>query len=269
MTCEAFGYAGKTVVVAGGGGTGMGAAAAALLVEQGAEVTVLDLQESVEGTKFFHTDLSSSARIGEAVEKIGPHVDALFNCQGISGSAPGTKPSTVMAVNFLGVRELTELLLRRIPRGGAVVSISSAGGLSWSKRGTELMSLLATQTMDDGLAWCEGPGADLVGPAFPDSYATSKQALIMWTMQRAATAIADGVRINAISPGSTATAMTPDFPAAGVDFMNYPSGRSSEPVEQAWPMLFLNSPLASYVNGVNVPVDGGNYSARTMEKLAR
>lgn len=269
MTSEPFGYSGKTVVVAGGGGNGMGAAAASLLVEQGADVIVLDLRESVAGTKFLHTDLSSPVAIAEAATLIGPRVDALFNCQGISGSALGTKPSTVMAVNFLGVRELTELLIPRIPRAGAVVSISSAGGLSWAKRGTELMPLLATGSMEEGLAWCEGDGVDLVGAAFPDSYATSKQALIMWTMQRAATTIQEGVRMNAISPGSTTTAMTPDFPAAGVDFMNYPSGRSSEPVEQAWPMLFLNSPLASYVNGVNVPVDGGNYSARTMDKLAR
>jgi NAD(P)-dependent dehydrogenase (short-subunit alcohol dehydrogenase family) len=86
-------------------------------------------------------------------------------------------------------------------------------------------------------------------------------------MQRAATAIASGIRINCSSPGSTRTLMAVDFPAEGVEFMNQPSGRDSTPDEQAWPLLFLNSPAASYVNGVNLVVDGGHSAARTLGLL--
>jgi len=80
-------------------------------------------------------------------------------------------------------------------------------------------------------------------------------------------AIAGGVRVNCTSPGSTRTQMAVDFPTAGVEFMNQPSGRESSPQEQAWPLVFLNSEAASYVNGVNLSVDGGHAAARALGLL--
>jgi NAD(P)-dependent dehydrogenase (short-subunit alcohol dehydrogenase family) len=250
MQNDVFGYAGRSVVVAGGGGSGMGAATVEVLLRLGADVTVLDRREPPGGAAFHQTDLSDAGAIDAAVERLPARVDALFNCQGVSGTAVGMTPSDVMAVNFLGVRHLTEALLPRIPDGGAVASISSAGGLGWARRADEFVALLLTPDMDEGLAWCKGPGAAVVGDAFPHAYVASKQALIMWTMQCAGRAIERGVRVNVTSPGSTTTAMAGDFPSEGVELMNYPSGRSSEPAEQAWPLVFLNSLLASYVNEI-------------------
>jgi NAD(P)-dependent dehydrogenase (short-subunit alcohol dehydrogenase family) len=263
-----FGYAGKVVVVAGGGGTGMGAATVRLLGDLGAEVTVLDLrQPASRHVRFRQTDLGSAADIDAAVAAMPAEVSALFNCQGISGTASGASPETVMAVNFLGVRHLTDALLPRMPKGGAVASISSAGGLGWERKAAQIRSLLDEPDMDSGLAWCAKHHEGLLSTAFPHAYAFSKQALIFWTLRRAVTAVASGVRINVTSPGSTQTAMTADFPDSGIEVMNHPSGRTSTAEEQAWPLIFLNSDAASYVNGVNVPVDGGNNASRLVARL--
>lgn len=261
-------YQGKRVVVAGGGGSGMGAAAMRLLAELGAEVIVLDLREpELDGVGFHRTDLGDPEAIDEALAFIPGPVDALLNCQGISGAAPGTMPADVMRVNFLGVRHLTEVILPTMPAGGAVVSISSAGGLGWARRLEEIQELLETTDFEDGLRWCEDHADRLLAPVFPKSYSFSKQALIVWTMRRAVTAIDAGVRINCSSPGSTETSMASEFPEEGVEYMNRPIGRGSTPEEQAWPVVFLASSAASYVNGANLIVDGGNAAARTLGML--
>jgi NAD(P)-dependent dehydrogenase (short-subunit alcohol dehydrogenase family) len=262
-------YAGRHVVVAGGGGSGMGRAAAGLLRAEGGEVTVLDLRppESLDGIAFREVDLGDPDAIDGAVESLD-RVDALFNCQGIAGSRPGTSSSDIMRVNFLGVRHLTERLLPRIPAGGAVVSIASVGGLGWERRRDAIDELLATDDFDAGLSWVEARTADLLEQPFPRTYSFSKQALIVWTMRRAVSAIERGVRVNCSSPGSTRTAMAADFPDDGIEYISRPIGRESSPQEQAWPLVFLNSGSASYVNGTNLVVDGGNAAARTLGLLS-
>jgi NAD(P)-dependent dehydrogenase (short-subunit alcohol dehydrogenase family) len=262
-------YADRHVVVAGGGGSGMGRAAAGLIRAAGGEVTVLDLRppEAPDGIAFREVDLGDPDAIDNAVESL-ERVDALFNCQGIAGSRPGTRSADIMRVNFLGVRHLTERLLPRIPPGGAVVSIASVGGLGWERRREPLDELLATDGFSAGLAWVEARSADLLAQAFPRAYSFSKQALIVWTMRRAVSAIARGVRVNCSSPGSTRTAMAADFPDDGIEYVSRPIGRESSPEEQAWPLVFLNSGAASYVNGANLVVDGGNAAARTLGLLS-
>jgi NAD(P)-dependent dehydrogenase (short-subunit alcohol dehydrogenase family) len=263
-------YAGKRVVVAGGGGSGMGAAAAGLVQEAGGEVTVLDLREpeALDDVVFHKVDLGDPDAIDHAAERLGGRVDALFNCQGIAGSAPGTRSSDVMRVNFLGVRHLTERVLPLIAPGGAVVSIASVGGLGWERRRQPIDELLATDDFGAGLEWVAARTGDLLQQPFPRTYSFSKQALIVWTMRRAVTAIECGVRINCSSPGSTRTTMAADFPDDGIEYISRPIGRESSPEEQAWPLVFLNSDAASYINGTNLVVDGGNAAARTLELLA-
>ena len=172
-----------------------------------------------------------------------------------------------MRVNFLGVRHLSEALMARMPAGGSVVSISSAGGLGWPRKLEPINDLLDAEDFDEGLRWCEGHDDTLLAPAFPKAYAFSKQALIVWTMRRAVTAVGSGIRVNCTSPGSTHTAMAGDFPETGVEYMSRPIGRDSAPEEQAWPVVFLASGAASYVNGANLVVDGGHSAARTLGLL--
>jgi NAD(P)-dependent dehydrogenase (short-subunit alcohol dehydrogenase family) len=248
----------------------MGAAAAELVRAAGGEVTVLDLREpdSLDGVGFQKVDLGDPDAIDAAVERLGDRVDALFNCQGIAGSAPGTRSSDVMRVNFLGVRHLTERVLPLIAPGGAVASIASVGGLGWERRREPIDELLATDDFGAGLEWAEARTGDLLQQPFPRTYSFSKQALIVWTMRRAVTAIERGVRINCTSPGSTRTAMAADFPEDGIEYISRPIGRESSPEEQAWPLVFLNSDAASYINGTNLVVDGGNAAARALGLLA-
>ena len=166
---ELLSYEGKRVVVAGGGGTGMGASVARLVGDLGGEVHVLDLRDpTVPAASFSHTDLGDPASIAEAAARIGAPVHTLFNCQGISGTAPGATSVDVMRVNFLGVRHLTELVLPSIPAGGAVASISSAGGLAWPQRLPEVLGLLDTDGFDAGLAWVEEADPRVSRRGLPD-----------------------------------------------------------------------------------------------------
>ena len=71
--------------------------------------------------------------------------------------------------------------------------------------------------------------------------------------------------MNCISPGPTDTPMMADFEKyVGKEFMEsfpVPLGRRSTPDEQAWPLVYLNSPLASYVTGEYLVTDGGTMGA--------
>jgi NAD(P)-dependent dehydrogenase (short-subunit alcohol dehydrogenase family) len=83
----------------------------------------------------------------------------------------------------------------------------------------------------------------------------------VWVAWRSAALIGQGVRLNCINPGPTSTPMMPAFIAfAGkelIDSAQGPIGRYSEPDEQAWPLVFVNSPRMSYVTGIGLFTDGG------------
>ncbi len=184
---------------------------------------------------------------------IGGRVDALFNCAGLPQTFP---PLEVMKVNYMGTKHLTEKLLPFMGEGSAIVSISSNGGLGWSRRMPLLMELINAGGYAEALTWCE---------AHPDevnqAYSFSKELIIVWTMLLSATLIKKGIRINCTQPGPTQTPMMKEFEAATPDIIlstaMQPINRRSTPLEQALPLVFLNSDLASYINGVSLPVDGG------------
>ena len=250
---ELVNYHGKRVVVSGCF-SGMGEATARLLLELGAEVHGIDFKETKLGLASFHqVDLRDPASIDAAVAKIGGKVDALFNCAGLPQTAP---PLDVMKVNYLGTRRLTEKLLPLMGEGSAIVSISSNGGMGWSKRIPVLMSLIAIEDYDAALKWCED-NKDTVA----EGYSFSKELVVLWTMQKSAQLIKKGIRMNCTMPGPTQTPMMKEFEsatsAAVLDTFMQPINRRSTPEEQAGPLVFLNSDAASYINGINLAVDGG------------
>src|SRR3546814_9025782 len=61
----------------------------------------------------------------------------------------------VMKVNFAGTRHLTEKMLPLMSEGSAIVSISSNGGLGWSRRIPVLMVAIGQQGFDAFMKWCE------------------------------------------------------------------------------------------------------------------
>jgi NAD(P)-dependent dehydrogenase (short-subunit alcohol dehydrogenase family) len=162
-----------------------------------------------------------------------------------------------MQVNFLGLRHLTEQLLPRIPPAGAIVHIASIAGGQWPSHVPQLWELINTASFADGVAWCAAQ-TELVR----DGYFFSKEAVQFYTLARSVATIKQGVRMNSICPGVTDTKIMPDFrQAMGDATINMTAdvaiGRLATPAEMAPAMLFLGSAEASYVNGVNLIIDGG------------
>lgn len=248
-----LGYKNKRVIVSGCF-SGMGEATARQLVGLGAEVHGLDYKESkLKLASFTQADLRDPAAIDAAVAKIGGKVDALFNCAGLPQTSP---PLDVMKVNYAGARRVTEQVLKLMSRGGAIATISSTAGLGWSGKMPVLMELVSQDGYDGAMKWCE-QHLDAVN----EGYTLSKEAIIVWTMKESASLIKQGIRINCTLPGPTQTPMMDHFESATdsrvLDAFVQPIDRRSTPDEQAAALIFLNSDVASYVNGVVLPVDGG------------
>jgi NAD(P)-dependent dehydrogenase (short-subunit alcohol dehydrogenase family) len=255
---DPLGYTGKYCVVTGCH-SGIGYATAKLLIEAGATVHGLDWREcALPLAEFTRIDLREQASIGRAAASIDMPVDALFNCAGLAPMHPWLD---VMKVNFIGMRHLADALMERMPPGSAIVSVGSNGGSGWRLRQQELLGFTATASFDEAVQWCEQHPAPQT-----NAYGFSKEAIVVWTMQHSATTIARGVRLNCTSPGSVQTPMLKEIekvtPRDRIDVVSQPIGRRSEPDEQAWVLLMLNSARASYVNGADLPVDGGFMASR-------
>lgn len=251
---DALGYAGKRVIVAGAA-SGMGAATAEILVGLGAEVHTLDVkQPTVTGlASYTPCDLRDPAQIDAAVERIGRTVTMLFNCAGLPNTFPALD---VVLVNFCGLRHLTERVVGLMGEGAAIASIASTAGIGWLANLRRLMELVTTDDFAAARAWCEADPARLA-----NAYGLSKEAVNAYTAWRAPALARDGIRITCLNPGPTDTPMMPEFEKAmGKKYMDdfpVPLGRHAVAHEQAWPLVFLNSPRSSYVTGVTLDVDGG------------
>lgn len=248
-----LGYKNKRVIVSGCF-SGMGEATARRLLELGAEVHGFDFKETqLDLASFNQLDLRDPATIDAAVANVGGKVDALFNCAGLPNTFPAMD---VMKVNYAGTRHLTEQVLPLMTDGGAIASISSNGGMGWSRRIPVLMELVAVSGFDNIMKWSE-EHPDVVG----EGYAFSKEMIIVYTMLMSQRLIKNGIRINCTMPGPTETPMTKHFDEASgkdiQDFFTQPINRRSTPQEQADPLIFLNSDAASYMNGLVLPVDAG------------
>jgi NAD(P)-dependent dehydrogenase (short-subunit alcohol dehydrogenase family) len=263
---DVLGYAGKRVVVTGAA-SGMGEATATILHDLGATVIGVD-RVAINGPvdQQVQVDLLDLDSITAGMDAIDGPIDAVFNVAGLPG--PPFPEVDVMIVNFLGARELIEQLIPKMSEGSGVVIVASAGGIGWQPNLPNLMGLLESKGFEGGKAWLE---------ANPDvwsasGYAASKQAANAWTAWACTDLMADhGVRLNCTNPGPTSTAMMPFFHEANtkelVDAAVGPVGRYSTAEEQAWPMIMLNSPRASYVVGETLFADGGFFGALQTGRL--
>jgi len=252
---DLLGYQGKVCTITGAF-SGMGEAAARHLVELGAEVHALDIKPTqVPVKQFIEIDLKDKASIDSALAKLPQEVDRHFNCAGIPG--PPFSNTDTMMVNFVGLRTLSEALVPRIRKGGAIASITSVAGMGYAKNMETVKELIAVDDFEAARQWCDD-NPDKVAIA----YVFSKQCITAWTKMRAVALAADEIRINCLSPAPTDTPMLPDFHAqVSKDFLeeNFlaPVGRNATPEEMGDPLIFLNSDMARFISGHNLFVDYG------------
>jgi len=237
------------------GGSGMGKAGAERFAQQGAFVYVVDLNEDAtnavvegiraeggeaEGIVADVRDLSALRGVADRVENEHGKLHVLYNNVGIPGAAgmdlTDEEWDALIEINARASFYLTEYLSKSLKaaQGASVIFKSSTSGI--------------------------------VGSPFSPLYSFTKGGLIALVRSLALAMAEDGIRVNAIAPGSVETPGLAGFFRASPEeveerkkafFAQIPLGRASEPEEIANVALFLASDLSSYVTGVTIPVDGG------------
>lgn len=101
----------------------------------------------------------------------------------------------------------------------------------------------------------------IAGAGFTVAYSTSKGGIVLMAKSLADALGPDGIRVNAIAPGTIDTELlrsTPDIAAASEGFrQRTPLRRLGQPSEVGDAVAFLGSDLSSYISGIVLPVDGG------------
>lgn len=241
---------GAVAVVTGAAG-GLGRAIIDELVEAGATPVLLDvdearLAEAAEGRSVLAIacDVRDGGGLDDAVAlTLREHgrCDVLVNNAGILERAPLDEYPVelwdrIVDVNLTGYFRTTQSFgrLMRSGGGGAIVNVASAAA--------------------------EAPS---VGNA---AYCASKAGVLALTRQTAVEWGPYGIRANAVSPVYMDTPMTVDIGADRAELarrtQTVPLGRVGEVNEVARVVVFLAGPEASYLNGINVPVDGALAQAR-------
>lgn len=244
---------GKVALITGVAG-GIGRAAAVLFAAEGATVVGCDVQDaqtdetvdmvrSTGGRMFADTRLdlgdpeAAKRWVDEAVRAHGG-IDILFNNAGAVRFGPVDVLSvedwlfTVrneLDIVFFVTRAAWPHLVAR--GGGAIVNMASISG----SRGPWFMP--------------------------QNVHSATKGGVLGLTRALAVEGGPSGIRVNAISPALTrtpATAPLRDDPAFDQSILRIPLGRIGEPDDVARAALFLASDDASYITGVNLPVDGGS-----------
>jgi 2-keto-3-deoxy-L-fuconate dehydrogenase len=232
------------VAVVTGAAQGIGRATAERFASEGARVMALDVQSaplaSLAGCEPFAFDLLDGAAIQAFAEQAGP-VDILVNCAGyVDGGSLLTTTDAGFDLSFdLNVRATTRMIRALLPgmigrSGGSIVNVASVAG--------------AMIGVPDRFAYC-----------------ASKGAVAGITRSVAVDYVGQGIRCNAICPGTVQSpsldarlAATGDAQAARAAFIaRQPMGRLGTAQEIAALALYLASDDSAYTTGVLHAIDGG------------
>lgn len=232
----------------------MGRAAVDRIRAAGDDVIVLDVVAPEDDTGFIACDLGDRDAIDAAISELPDSVDALVN---VAGIARAPDMAMVVAVNFLGLRYLTERLIERMPAFGSVVIVASSAGHDWRKREMDVAALLDTRDFETGWRWL-GANPEVWGD---NPYKFSKQCAAAYTHRASGLALSRGVRVNCVNPGAVETSLTPAFKdLLGADVYDWgveQIGRHAQPDDVGEVIALLASDQCRWLNGVEVPVDGG------------
>lgn len=242
MSAPNFGFPPGEAILITGAGSGIGRATALLAAAQGLRISAWDLNEAglaetaglvrAAGGEI-HTvpgDVSSpdvvTRGVAAATAELGP-VRYLHNNAGPSAGAP-LEFEEALRISVGSVRRLTGAWSGSgLPEGAAMVVTTSVAG-----------NLVGTEV---------------------DWYSASKAALMGYVRHLAAHRGLE-FRSNGVAPGMTDTPRLKGFagsPRGQAVLERIPLQRMAAPDDIANAVLFLLSPLASYINGVFLPVDGG------------
>lgn len=244
-----FSLEGKRALITGGG-TGIGLAIASAFVAAGAQIVIAGRREDVLrqaaeslgercGIKVLDVgDVEHlPAQVAAVQGYLGP-IDILVNNAGINLKKPSLELSndefdSIIHANLSGLfalsREVGKEMAQR--KSGCILNITSM--------------------------------AAMYGLPKVAAYSASKTAVLGLTRQLAVEWAPLGIRVNAIAPGfiysdMTAKALNTDPERKARVFARTPMGRMGQASEVATAAVFLCSDAASFITGVNLPVDGGN-----------
>lgn len=242
--------AGRLALVTGAG-QGNGAAIALGLARAGAQVLATDLDA---GT----AERTAAAIRADGGEASGHALDVadLASCHALAASLMATHGPVSLLVNNAGICPRHTLDSPELERWwAAAMDINLTGTLNTSL--AFLPALRATKGAIVNIASI----AAFVSTATSVSYPVSKAGVRALTQSMAHELAKDGVRVNAIAPGTFATAMTEATrldPERSERFLaRIPMNRYGEPEELVGPVVFLGSAMSSYVTGTTLVVDGG------------
>lgn len=233
-----FDYSGKTVLVTGAS-NGIGNAIACAFRDAGATVhgtgtRPRDAYETdLEGITFHQADVGEDAQL-EALAAAVPALDVLVNNAGMvlykRQEYETQNFRKVLDVNLTSMMTLSNAVRPKLAASSRASIIN-------------LTSLTA-----------------YFGSRGNPAYGASKAAIIQLTKTLAVAWARDGIRVNAIAPGFIATKMTEVSQSGAVNdgiLQRTPLGRWGRPEDIAGAAVFLASPMASFITGETLSVDGG------------